>query len=207
MTVDPWPPRSDDDYFDEAAARLGPELSALFGGIRALIFDADGVLTTGNLIYGPAGEALKEFNTQDGLGLVMARVAGLKLAILTGRQSEIVGHRARELRFAAIKLGRFDKSAALQEILKELGCAAAEALYMGDDLVDLPALYQVGLPVTVPAAPAEVKEHCRYVTALPGGQGAVREVVDLVLKCRRLYGRALTALAEQAPSSPGEEDL
>jgi 3-deoxy-D-manno-octulosonate 8-phosphate phosphatase (KDO 8-P phosphatase) len=207
MSEKPWPPRSEEKYFQEAQAELGAELVNRFRQIEALVFDADGVLTSGKLYYGPTGEALKDFHSHDGLGLVMARFAGLKLAVLTGRDSPIVAGRATELHFDAIQIGRFDKVAALGEILETLTCSAGATLYLGDDLVDLPALYQVGLPVAVPAAPAEVKENCLYVTQAAGGNGAVREVIDLVLKCRRLYGVALQRLAGLAGQpSEGAED-
>jgi len=135
----PWPPRPDDDYRQEALDHVGDELTDRLAKVRLMVFDADGVLTPGNLIYSAEGEALKEFHSHDGLGLVMARLVGIKRAVLTGRNSGIVDRRCRELRFDAIKLGRFDKVEALKEILGETGCKAAETLYMGDDLIDLPA--------------------------------------------------------------------
>jgi 3-deoxy-D-manno-octulosonate 8-phosphate phosphatase (KDO 8-P phosphatase) len=201
VSVQAWSPRSDEDYRREAAEMLGAELTARFARVAAVVLDADGVLTSGNLIYGPEGEVLKEFDTRDGLGLVLAREAGLPVAVLTGRPSEIVGRRARELGFAAIKLGRYDKLDALAEIAAEVGIPPEDMLYVGDDLVDLPALCRVGVPVSVPAAPAEVRACCCYVTRAPGGRGAVREVLELVLKCRGLWGAALRGLAEA--SRPG----
>ena len=209
----PWPPRTDDDYRQEAVILLGEELADRLARVRLMVFDADGVLTSGNLIYSAEGEALKEFHSQDGLGLVMGRLVGIKRAVLTGRNSGIVGRRCRELRFDAVKLGRFDKVAALHEILAETGCSPQDTLYMGDDLIDLPAMYEVGSAVAVPSAPIEVKEHCCYVTGREGGQGAVREVVDLVLKSAGLYGQALVLLdrkeahpTQGEPSSDAEEE-
>ena len=202
----PWPPRSGDDYRQEAVVRLGEEVADLFAKVRLLVFDADGVLTPGNLIYGAKGEALKEFHAHDGLGLVLARVAGLSRAVLTGRNSAIVERRATELRFDAMKLGRFDKVAALHEILDETGCGPEATLYMGDDLIDLPAMYEVAVPVAVPAAPAEVREHALWVTTAAGGAGAVREVCDLVLKSAGLYGDALRKVADKA-WMPTEQEL
>ncbi|MFH1842794.1 MAG: HAD hydrolase family protein [bacterium] len=193
-----WPPRTAENYYQEASNRIGAELADRFAAVKALVLDADGVLTNGQLLYGPSGEALKAFHSRDGLGLVMTRIAGLRLAMLTGRPSEIVKCRCEELRFDTIKLGRFDKLPALAEISAEIGCPPAEMLYMGDDLVDLPVLLEVGLPVTVPEAPVEVREHCVYVTTANGGEGAVREVTDLVLKCQRLYATALERLAQKA---------
>ncbi len=205
MSPRPWPPLSEQEYRRAARAALGdPALGDLFAQVQAIILDADGVLTPGNLLYGPQGEALKEFDSQDGLGLVMARAVGLKLAVLTGRRSEIVARRAADLRFDAIRLGRFDKGAALAEILAELDCPPARALYMGDDLIDLPALDAVGLPVAVPAAPPEVRDRCRYVTKAAGGRGAVREATDLALKCRGRFAEALRRVAagDAPPASP-----
>ena len=202
----PWPPRTDDDYRQEAVILLGEELADRLARVRLMVFDADGVLTPGNLIYSADGEALKEFHSQDGLGLVMGRLAGIKRAVLTGRNSGIVGRRCRELRFDAVKLGRFDKVAALHEILAETGCSQQETLYMGDDLIDLPAMYEVGSAVAVPSAPSEVREYCCYVTGREGGWGAVREVVDLVLKSAGLYGQAM-ALLDRKEEHPTQAEL
>lgn len=193
-----WPPRSGDDFRQEAVVRLGENLADRFAQIRLLVFDADGVLTPGNLIYGPRGEAYKEFHAHDGFGLVLARAAGLKRAVLTGRNSTIVERRTTELRFDSIKLGRFDKLVALHEILVETGVAAAATLYVGDDLIDLPAMFEAGVAVAVPGAPAEVREHCDYVTTLAGGAGAVREVCDLVLKSAGIFGDALRRVGDKA---------
>ncbi len=198
MTTRPWPPRDDAAYRAEAAAKLDPDLLEAFGSVRAMIFDADGVLTRGNILYGPDGEALKEFDTRDGFGLALARTAGVKLALLTGRRSPIAVRRAEELRFSAVRQARFDKQAAMIEILEEIGCEASESLYMGDDLIDIPALDLAGLPVTVPGAPDDVRGRCRYVTTAEGGAGAVREVCALVLMSGGLYGKALADLAAGA---------
>ena len=189
-----WPPLSDEDYLREVEQQVGPRLVGALADVELLVLDADGVLTPGNLIYGPDGEALKEFDSHDGLGLVMARLAGLKRAVLTGRDSAIVQRRCRELKFDVIKLARFDKAAALREILAETGCAAARTLYMGDDLIDLPAMLAAGIAVGVPALPEELRQYCAFITHAEGGHGAVREVVDLVLKAGRRYGRTLDDL-------------
>lgn len=193
-----WPPSSDEDYRQEAVVRAGNDVADRLAQVRLIVLDADGVLTDGRMIYGAQGEAYKAFHSRDGLGLVLARVAGVKLAVLTGRHSAVVERRCTELRFDAIKLGRFDKVEALGEILRETGCAAADAVYMGDDVIDLPALHQVGVPVAVPDAPQEVRHQCLYVTQARGGAGAVREVVDLVLKSAGLYGLALERLRDKA---------
>jgi len=198
-----WSPRDAAAYASEAAQRLDADQLALFAGVRAIVLDCDGVLTDGSLLYGPDGEALKTFNAHDGLGLVMARAGGIKLALLTGRNSAVAERRATELKFHAIKLGRFDKQRALLEILDECDLDSAHVLFMGDDLIDLPALTMVGLPVTVPEAPADVQARCRYVTTASGGHGAVREITDLVLMSAGKFGDALATIAAKA-WLPGE---
>ena len=209
MLTRPWPPRSDDEYRREAEALLPSELRAAFAALRLLVFDADGVLTAANIIYGLDGEALKEFDSRDGFGLAQAHAAGLKLALLTGRPSPIAARRCRDLGFDVVKLDRFDKLAALGEILRQAGCAPQETAYMGDDVLDIPALDAVALPISVPEAPAEVRERARWVTRAAGGRGAVREITDLTLKLQGLYGKALLKLAagpspHAGPDAPGE---
>lgn len=193
-----WPPYNDQEYRDQAVQILGEELTSTIGNIKLMVFDCDGILTPGNLMYGPNGESIKEFHSHDGLGLVMARIAGLKRAVLTGRDSEIVHRRCTELKFDSIKMGRFDKVAALLEILHETGCKAEDTLYMGDDLIDLPAMHQVSVSIGVPNAPMEILEYSDYVTKVSGGHGAVREMTDLVLKSAGLYTTALTRLLDKA---------
>jgi 3-deoxy-D-manno-octulosonate 8-phosphate phosphatase (KDO 8-P phosphatase) len=193
-----WPLPDPEEARREVVARVGEDFADRLATVDLVVLDCDGVLTTGNLIYGPAGEALKEFDARDGLGLMMLRAAGVARAVLTGRTSGMVQRRCEELRFEAIKMGRFDKVAALAEIWQETGAGAATTLYMGDDLLDLPTLAACGIAVTVPDAPDEVHAACDYVTAAAGGLGAVREVCDLLLKARGGHARAIQALAEGA---------
>ena len=202
----PVVPQTPQESLREARGVLGLELAEAFARVQVLVLDADGILTPGSLFYGPGGEALKEFSSQDGLGLVMGRVVGLKRAVLTGRHSAIVARRCAELRFEAVKFGRFDKAAALREILAETACPAAGALYMGDDLIDIPAMDLVGLAVTVPSAAAEVKAACDYVTRADGGRGAVREVIDLILKSSGRFALAVQGLS-QPEYRPDPEEL
>jgi len=198
VSVRPWPPRSDDDDRRAAAAGLDEAARAAFARVRLLVMDCDGVLTDGRLHYDAHGETFKSFDARDGLGLVLARAGGLQLALLTGRDSPAAARRAADLRFHAVKLGRFDKQRALREILDELGVDAADALYMGDDLIDVPALDVVGAPVAVPAAPAVVRARCLYVTDAPGGAGAVREVCERVLGLQGRLGAALVKVSARA---------
>jgi 3-deoxy-D-manno-octulosonate 8-phosphate phosphatase (KDO 8-P phosphatase) len=192
----PWPPGSDQAYRSEVDGLVGTELADRLAAVKLLVLDADGVLTSGNLIYSAQGEALKEFHSHDGLGLVLARTVGVKRAVLTGRNSLIVERRCTELRFDAIKLGRFDKVAALHEIWQETGCSPGETLYMGDDLIDLPAMHACGLAVTVPGAPTELVDFCALQTAAAGGRGAVREIIDLVLTSAGLFRLAMSRIVD-----------
>ena len=204
MSAHAWPPRTDDDYRREAAAGLGDAALAAFARVRLIVLDCDGVMTDGRLYYDAQGEASKAFDARDGLGLVLARAGGLKLALLTGRDSPAAARRAADLRFHAVKLGRFDKRRALLEILNELHVEPADALYMGDDLIDAPALAVVGAPVAVPGAPRDVRERCLYVTAAAGGAGAVREVCERVLGLQGRFGPALLKVAARAWLAPGD---
>jgi len=179
--------RSVTDYKLAVETLVGRDIASRLAKVELMVFDADGVLTPGNLIYGPQGEVLKEFHSHDGLGLVMARMVGIKRAVLTGRNSDIVAKRCSELRFDVIKLGRFDKAAAMTEIWQETKVLPENTLYMGDDVIDLPPLRSVGIPVSVPAAPAEVQSVSCYVTVAEGGRGAVREIIDLILKSSGRY--------------------
>jgi len=193
-----WPPRSAREDIAAAELRLGGDLAERMRKVTTLVFDCDGVMTDGRMFYGPDGEAFKAFHAHDGLGLVLARAGGLKLALLTGRQSAAAERRCTELRFHALKLGRFDKQKALLEICAELGCKPEQVLYLGDDLIDVPALDLAGVPVCVPASGDDVRNRCCLVTRAPGGAGAVREICELVLQVQGLYGDALLKVSEKA---------
>jgi len=158
--------------------------------VKAIILDVDGVLTDGSLIYGPQGES-KVFNVRDGHGIVLARMAGLRVAFLTGRSSEVVRRRATELKIDALREGITKKGEALYELLKVLDVKPGQVCYAGDDLVDLPVMSQVGFPVTVADAAPEVKQAAAWVTQSGGGRGAVRELVEFILKARGLWAEVV----------------
>ncbi|MBI4495228.1 MAG: HAD hydrolase family protein [Chloroflexi bacterium] len=149
--------------------------------VRLLALDVDGVLTDGGMYYGPAGEVLKKFNTRDGMGLQLVREAGLCVALVTGEDSPIVRSRAAKLRLEDVFCGIQDKLACLDALLERLGLAREQVAYVGDDVNDLPVLQVVGLAVAVADAARAVRAVCHYVTARPGGAGAVREVCELLL--------------------------
>ena len=152
--------------------------------IRLLISDVDGVLTDGRLIFDAAGVESKEFHVRDGAGLKYWIRAGHRAALLTGRESTVVARRAAELGIDLVEQGATDKLPALGRLLAAAGCAAAETAYLGDDLPDLPVLRAVGFAVAVADATEEVRAAADYVTAARGGWGAVREVVELILKAQ-----------------------
>lgn len=159
--------------------------------VRLLVLDVDGVLTDGGLYYGPEGEAFKRFDVKDGHALVMARLVGLPTALLTGRTSQIVEQRARELKLAAVLQGRRYKRPALEELLGQLGIPAEACAYMGDDVNDVPAMGQVGLPACPADAVLEVRQQALFVSQYRGGRGAVRELVELCLKASGRWDQAL----------------
>jgi 3-deoxy-D-manno-octulosonate 8-phosphate phosphatase (KDO 8-P phosphatase) len=149
--------------------------------IRLAIFDVDGVLTDGSLYFTDSGEEMKVFNARDGHGLKMLQEAGVRLAIITSRTSRCVEARARSLGIELLYQGVADKLAAFQELLAQLGLEAETAFYMGDDVIDLPVMRRCGLAATVTDAPAVVKTHAHYVSRSRGGQGAVREVCEMIM--------------------------
>ncbi len=160
-------------------------------GIKALVFDVDGVLTDGGLWYGPTGEALKRFDVKDGHALVLARLTSLPVALLTARTSPIVELRAKELQLTRVFQGRREKGPAFEELCAELGVAPGECAYMGDDVNDLPALTRAGLSACPADAVPEVRAAVHFVAAAPGGRGAARELVELVLRATDRWEAAL----------------
>jgi 3-deoxy-D-manno-octulosonate 8-phosphate phosphatase (KDO 8-P phosphatase) len=156
--------------------------------IRVLLMDVDGVLTDGRIWLlsrrdGTASE-IKGFSAYDGAGLKLARAAGLRTGLITGRESSAVSQRARECEIEFVYQGRATKLAAYEEILRATGASDAETAYIGDDLPDLPLLQLVGFAAAVANAAPEVKRAAHYVTARSGGDGAVREVIELIVKAQ-----------------------
>jgi 3-deoxy-D-manno-octulosonate 8-phosphate phosphatase (KDO 8-P phosphatase) len=153
-----------------------------YNEIELLVLDVDGVMTDGKVILTPAGDEIKEFHVRDGSGMKFWRRAGKKIAIISGRGSPAVERRARDLGVDSLRLMAKDKLPAYQSVLEELRVSPRHTAVMGDDLPDLPLLLNCGFAVTVPQGVAEVKKACAYVTQADGGNGAVREVIELILK-------------------------
>jgi len=153
-----------------------------FAAINWLILDVDGVLTDGSVILGPDGTEHKRFNLQDGHGIKLWKRAGGDVALLSGRASEATLSRAQQLDIKHVFQGFHYKLPVLQEFLEKQQIDPAHVAYVGDDLMDLPALRHVGFGVAVANAVDELKAQADYVTVRQGGAGAVREVIDLILK-------------------------
>ena len=150
--------------------------------VKLIIFDVDGTLTDGGIYIGNSGELFKAFNCQDGFGITAAHKFGLKTAIITGRTSTITTNRAKGLGIIAVKQGQMDKRNAYKELKAEFNLRDDEIAYVGDDIIDLPVLVQVGFRAAVGNANIEVKERAHFVAENDGGKGAVREVIEFILK-------------------------
>jgi 3-deoxy-D-manno-octulosonate 8-phosphate phosphatase (KDO 8-P phosphatase) len=159
--------------------------------INMLVMDVDGVLTDGSIVYSDHGEEFKAFHVRDGSGLKIWLALEKKAGVLTGRKSPIVERRATELGLTAVLQGVDDKLAAFRKVLEEHHLQMDEAAYMGDDLPDLPVLRRCGLAVAVADACPEARDQAHYVTEAPGGRGAVREIIELVLRAQGRWQEAL----------------
>lgn len=152
--------------------------------IKLLLLDVDGVLTDGRLCFGPTGEALKTFFVRDGHGIKLWHRAGFRSGIISGRSSDIVNLRGGQLGIEFIKQGYDEKHVAFEEILAESSVPADECAFVGDDTPDIEVLERVGLAVAVADAHEKVRWAAHYITKAGGGRGAVREVIDMILKAR-----------------------
>ncbi|MDD5063327.1 MAG: HAD-IIIA family hydrolase [Phycisphaerae bacterium] len=150
--------------------------------IKLLVMDVDGVLTNGTVIINGDGTEGKSFNLQDGHGIRMWQKAGLKVAFLSGRFSQATKYRAEQLEVHYCLQDCFEKLPVLKKLLKDMGVSAKDTAYIGDDLLDLPAIKYVGFGAAVANAVDEVKDAADYVTTRHGGDGAVREVIEYILK-------------------------
>lgn len=169
-------------------ARTSAALRERLSRIKLMVFDVDGVLTDGSLWYGEQGEVFKRFSALDGHGLKMLATSGIKVALVTGREGPIVDRRAAELGLGDVLQNVRDKGAALSEMVTRYRLTVEQAGFMGDDLIDLPAMQRAGFAASVPNAPAYVTQAAHWVATLPGGQGAARECCDLILAAQGRLG-------------------
>jgi len=150
--------------------------------IKMLMLDVDGVMTDGRIIMDDEGHQLKNFNVRDGHGLKIIQRYGIEVVILTGRKSEVVNHRASDLEIKEIYQGALNKKEVFQKILQKHNLTADFVAYMGDDIIDIPVLRQVGFSAAVADAVDVVKKSVDYVTKNKGGHGAVRELCEMILQ-------------------------
>ncbi|MDX1609341.1 MAG: HAD hydrolase family protein [Halofilum sp. (in: g-proteobacteria)] len=169
---------------DDVLAGIDESVRARAATLELVVFDVDGVLTDGRVVFGDDGFELKAFSTRDGLGMRLLQDSGVAVGIITGRTSTVVSRRAEELRVRHLMQGRPDKGPAMQELLERTGIAAENAAYVGDDVVDLPAMRGVALGIAVADADAFTRRHADHVTRAAGGAGAAREVCELVMAAR-----------------------
>ncbi|WP_445362329.1 KdsC family phosphatase [Microbulbifer sp. ANSA003] len=167
------------------------KLNDSLNNIRWLVLDVDGVLTDGKLYFDNSGNELKTFHTLDGHGIKMLQNSGVRVAIITGRRSNVVERRAHDLGINKLIQGREDKFAALQELLSEESCRLEDIAYVGDDYPDLLVMTKIGCPIAPPNAAPPVRERALWITEARGGEGAVREVCDRIMIAQGTFDAAL----------------
>lgn len=160
---------------------LTPELRERARSVRLLVLDVDGVLTDGTLYFSSAGEEIKAFNIQDGLGIKLLQASGVGVAIITGRKSRALELRAENLGVRYLYQGAEDKVTAFDDLLSTLALGPSATACMGDDLPDVPLMRRCGLAVSVPDAPTIVQSHAHYITRKSGGRGAARELCEMLM--------------------------
>jgi 3-deoxy-D-manno-octulosonate 8-phosphate phosphatase (KDO 8-P phosphatase) len=188
-------------------------------GIKIILFDVDGVLTDGTIWVCPMPVALpdgsvttrlvepKGFNAYDGAGVTLARLGGMKVGVITKRISETVALRARDLKMEFVYQGQAFKMQAVREIAAQAGVALDEIAYVGDDVIDLPPMREVGLAVAVANARAEVKAEAHYVTPHAGGHGAGRDAIEFILAAKGLLEQCIAASIDESNPLPGSMDI
>ena len=159
--------------------------------IKLLLLDVDGVLTSGDIIYTDEAQETKVFNVKDGLGIRLLKKAGVQVGVVTGRRSAALDRRCRELGIDLVYAGVDKKASILPDILEKTGLSSEEVAFIGDDLPDLPLMKRVGTGVAVADASETVRKCADFVTQCNGGHGAVRELCELILKAKGLWGELI----------------
>lgn len=183
--------RFDDEYILRPELEISPAVMEVAAGIKLVLFDVDGVLTNGQLFFDDNGTESKAFHSRDGLGINLLQQSGVQAGIITARTSNLVAHRARNLKIAHLVQGAVDKYPAYLELRDSLGLDDSQIAFVGDDVVDLPVMLQVGLAVTVPEAHPLVLEHAHWTTVQAGGYGAARDVCEMVMHAQGTYTAAM----------------
>ncbi len=164
---------------------ISPKLLAVAKKIKLLILDVDGVLTDGTLQYTKDGEKIKNFNAKDGLGIRMLQESGVEVAVITARKSPAVEKRMNDLKINHFYTGYDNKIEAFNDLLKNLSIHPDSIAYAGDDVLDIPVMRLVALPVTVADAHFFAKQHSKWITSANGGHGAVREIADALIASKQ----------------------
>jgi len=159
--------------------------------IKLVIFDIDGVLTDGSLFIGDDGQEYKAFNSKDGHGMRMLQDAGVEIAVITGRVSNVVEHRVKDLGIKHVYQGKREKLPAFEELLQKVKLMPEQVAYVGDDVVDLPVMTKVGLAICVQDGHPFVKKHAHWITEHGGGRGAGRDVCEMILQARGVLDSVL----------------
>lgn len=165
--------------------------------IRLVIFDVDGVLTSGELIYNSHGIERKEFHVHDGQGMKLLQKSGVEIGIITTCTSEAIKRRMQDLQIAHVYQGQIEKLHAYEDLKQKLQLSDEHIAYVGDDLPDLPILRRVGLAISVANAPKIIKEHATWITQKEGGKGAAREVCELIMHAQDTYQTLMNAYLTQ----------
>ena len=172
---------------------VSQELASRIRAVKLVVFDVDGVLTDGRIIFSNSGEETKLFDVKDGHGIKLLMRSGIDVAIITARESDVVRRRARDLGITHVFQGMKDKKMALEELVKASGVTPDAMAYMGDDIIDLPVLKRVAFSAAVADAVSEVIERVDFVAKRPGGRGAARELAELILKVQGKWDEVMKA--------------
>jgi 3-deoxy-D-manno-octulosonate 8-phosphate phosphatase (KDO 8-P phosphatase) len=179
--------------------------------IQVLLFDVDGVLTNGDITIIPDGQGhgteVKAFSAHDGMGISIARLAGLKIGFVTKRNSQVVAIRARDLKIDHVYQGQHNKRDALDQIVAAENCSLDEVAYVGDDIIDLPVLRVVGLAIATANARPQVKAMAHWTTPLPGGQGAGRDAIDFILTAQGLLDSTIEQYLDPTSTEARSADI
>jgi 3-deoxy-D-manno-octulosonate 8-phosphate phosphatase (KDO 8-P phosphatase) len=188
-----------------------PSSTARANRVKVLLFDVDGVLTNGDITIIPdangKGVEVKSFHAHDGLGVSLARLAGLKLGFVTKRMSQTVALRAHDLKIEHVYQGQAYKMQAVEKIMAAESCTLEEIAYVGDDIIDLPVMRKVGLAIATANAREQVKRAAHYVTPLAGGAGAGRDAIDFILTARGILDQTIEQYLDPANSEARRNDI
>jgi 3-deoxy-D-manno-octulosonate 8-phosphate phosphatase (KDO 8-P phosphatase) len=186
------------------AFEVAPNVLSLASKVKLLLFDVDGVLTDGRLVIGDDGQEYKAFNSRDGHGIKMLQRHGVAVGIITGRTSEVVTHRVKDLDIKYVHQGCKEKLPAYRQLIAQLALTPEQTAYVGDDVVDLPIMLQAGLAIAVQNAHPLVKQYAHWITPSIGGYGAAREACEMVLFAQQAYQTEMQRyLADNAEPAAG----